>query len=382
MKVTNPFLFHPGDGQPPPYLAGRESEQNVLRQFLGALQAGAGPPSNVVLIGPRGNGKTALLRWFEVEAATAGIDAVWLTPNKSRHLDQLAQELAPAARFGTRLPDDITIHLGVSRLGWQLDDSRGALTRLVAARCMEKPLVVLLDEAHNLDKEVGSDLLNTSQEVRVQAPFLLILAGTPGLRRHLNTTPATFSNRCKKLGIDLLDETAAAAALEKPLSGEGVTFTEAALAEVLKKSQCYPYFLQLWGAALWAQVQATGSRQIDVSLVASTRQEVEAGCNDYYRDRYEELEQRGLLGTALNVAVVFAETARLSDRELNQALAGPEKTVGLDPPAAVLESREALQALGFVWKPIYKEEWEPGIPSLMEYLQARRLAPELATMNP
>ena len=58
---------------------------------------------------------------------------------------------------------------------------RGELT----ARCRGKPLATLVDEAHTLDLEVGRAQLNASQQVRADAPFLLVLAGTPGLAAHL-----------------------------------------------------------------------------------------------------------------------------------------------------------------------------------------------------
>ena len=60
--AANPFV--PGRGQMPPYLAGREREQKALISLLAYLKAGRGAPRDAVLSGPRGNGKTALLRWM------------------------------------------------------------------------------------------------------------------------------------------------------------------------------------------------------------------------------------------------------------------------------------------------------------------------------
>ena len=61
--------------------------------------------------------------------------------------------------------------------------------------------MVLLDEAHTLDLDVGSALFNASQRVRAEAPFLLVLAGTPGLPAHLNAMGVSFWDR---LGVSLL----------------------------------------------------------------------------------------------------------------------------------------------------------------------------------
>ena len=74
-------LFMPGTGQLPPYFAGREHEQRTLLDCLGVLREGGTVPADIVLTGPRGNGKTALLRWFDREiVASRAADAISLTP--------------------------------------------------------------------------------------------------------------------------------------------------------------------------------------------------------------------------------------------------------------------------------------------------------------
>ena len=50
-SAPNPFV--PGDGQMPPFLAGRELEQKALIGLLAYLRAGPGAPYNAVLSGPR-----------------------------------------------------------------------------------------------------------------------------------------------------------------------------------------------------------------------------------------------------------------------------------------------------------------------------------------
>ena len=166
--------FLPGDGQSPPHLAGREAEQTILREFLGWLQERGDIPSDVTLLGPRGNGKTVLLRWLEREAlATNKVDVAWLTPDELPDLDKLANALVPPGRFASLL----------SRMGWKPGGHPGILSDLLEARCARKPLLVLLDEAHTLDKDLGRALLNASQEVRAKAPFLLVQAGTHGAAR-------------------------------------------------------------------------------------------------------------------------------------------------------------------------------------------------------
>ena len=61
--------FRAGPGGLPPYLAGRGSVQAACRAFVAEVRRGRPPPREIVLYGPRGNGKTALLVWLEKEAA-------------------------------------------------------------------------------------------------------------------------------------------------------------------------------------------------------------------------------------------------------------------------------------------------------------------------
>ena len=184
--------------------AGREAEQGKLLDLFAYLRSGRGAPRDAVLSGPRGNGKTALLRWFrrEVEASDEDVDVVWLTPGEIPNLDRLATSVVPPSRFASLRPDTMSLSAGIGRLGWELGGQSQSLTLLLSARCARRPLVLLLDEAHTLKSEVGRALLNASQAVSAEAPFLLVMAGTPGLQPHLNTMSATFRSRAEKLGLE------------------------------------------------------------------------------------------------------------------------------------------------------------------------------------
>ena len=369
MDAEPPNPFVPGHGQMPPYLAGREREQVALRNLLAYLRAGKGAPRSAVLAGPRGNGKTALLRWLCQEAETGNVDAVWLTPSEIADLDELATRLVPPRRFTSLRPDNLAFHIGIGKLGWQLDGQRGALAPLLKARCARRPLVLALDECHTLDREVGHVLLNAAQTVCAEAPFLLVMAGTPGLPQHLNTMSATFWSRAEKLGIGRLDEAATAAAIEKPLAAQtpSICCTASAIAGVVAASQCYPYFIQLWGAALW---QMRGPEPIDRQTVAKATPRVEEDQSAYYQDRFQELERSELLNVAARLANAFAGRSTLRRSTLNTVIA--EGLPAAAATADVLRCRDQLTDLGYVWNPPAADDaWHPGIPSLMDYVRER-----------
>ncbi len=365
----NPFV--PGWGELPPHLAGRAAEQAALLGLLAYVKAGRGSPRGVILSGPRGNGKTVLMRWFqsEVEASAKQLEAVWLTPTDAQNLDDLATLLVPPRRFSSLRPDKLSFSIGIGRLGWELGGRPGSLTRLLAERCKQRPLVLLLDEAHTLKRELGQALLNTSQSVSAEAPFLLVMAGTPGLHVHLNAMSATFWSRGEKIGVGLLDESAAAEALTRPLAEQDspITMDDAALAQVVTESQCYPYFLQLLGASLWASAQERGVAKIDAALVAQARLRFDVERSAYYEDRRDELKRRGLLGVAACLGRTFRGRSPFREHELDAAIAADASSDGTAPDVG--ECRDALAELGYVWKaPGDEDRWRPGIPSLMTYV--------------
>ena len=372
MKAPAQRVFTPGTGAAPPALTGREREQAVLTQCLADLLGGSSPPHDVALMGPRGNGKTVLLNWFEraCRGRATAVDVAALTPNDIPVREALIDVLAPPSGMEKLLPRKVGV-AAVGSVEWAPPSGRVRNLRAeLAARCRKKPLAVLVDEAHTLDLDVGRTLLNVSQQVRSAAPFLLVLAGTPGLTAHLGAMNASFWSRLGKgrLGIGLLSDAAARAALAEPLAAYGVDIDTAALAAVVEDSQRYPYFIQLWGEALWDQRLATGAIRLTAAHADAARPDVAARVTDYYEDRYRELDQSAWLPVAERVAARFQSTSALTFRELKSVVAE-----GLAPnaPGQAQAALAALERLGFVWHPpgqVPPVRYEAGIPSLMAYV--------------
>ncbi len=339
---------------------------------LADLAAGTSPPHDVALIGPRGNGKTVLLNWFERRCRHAGsVDIARLSPSRIRTEQALVDALLPATGIKRILPRKLGI-AGVGEAEWAASTpSAQNLTARLTARCRKKPLVVLLDEAHVLDRDVGQLVLNLSQDVRANAPFLLMLAGTPGLPAHLSAMNASFWSRLGKgrLGIGRLSAAATCDALAKPLAARGVHIDADALDAVVEDSQHYPYFIQLWGEALWDRRLATGTTRLTASHAEAARPHVIARVTDYYQDRYLELDQSGWLAAGEQVAARFQSMRTLTYAELKAAIVD-----GLAPnphPESVHAALDELQRLGFVWCPPGQPspvQYEPGIPSLMAHV--------------
>ena len=356
--------FRPGTGRLPPYLAGREEEQDLFLMLLADLDRGRPAPSEVILYGPRGNGKTALLGWVkQVASESSGVEVERFTPSKFGSPGRLVELLLPASWWETVRPAEF----GVRGLAWRRGQRPAPdLAEALALRVGKKPLIMLLDEAHTLDPETGRSLLNAAQEVGESAPFLLVLAGTPNLRAHLGTMGASFWNRSRKLRIGRLDERATADAIRKPLEAEDLTITDDALEHIVRDSHGYPFFVQLWGDAVWARVVAASRREIVSEDARACRAVFDRQRDDYYSDRFHELDDSGLLQPARAVAETFRSRPVLSGSELKAAIRqGFGEAAGEDEVAAA--ARE-FRHLGFVWQAGAMPEWEPGIPSLMDYM--------------
>ena len=362
-----------GNGAAPPALTGRVSEQAVLSRCLADLRSNSAPPHDVVLVGPRGNGKTVLLRWFEHACAQnePAVDVAWLTPSVVPDQRALLDALAPRRRLAKLLPRKIGI-ASVGSAEWASPNGRNDLAGAVASRCRRRPLVALLDEAHTLDLDVGSALLNASQEVRgARAPFLLVLAGTPGLPTRLDAMNASFWSRLGEgeLGIGRLSENAAKQALVEPLEAHGVDIDADALVHVVAQSQRYPYFVQLWGDALWQRHLASGATAIARDDAEAVQPTVAARVANYHQRRFAELESEGLVLAAASVARLFVDrdAAAASNQDVDSALAAS----GIDDAGERYAQREALNRLGYVWRPPGQQSpfrWYAGIPSLMTHV--------------
>ena len=361
--------FQPGTGGLPPYLAGREGEQTLFRRYFGALRRGRSAPGEILLYGPRGNGKSALLAWAERETeGDDGLDAHWLVGSDIPAPADFVSRLDLGSWLRKIAPESVSV-AGVGVSLRQGGDRPIRLAEALAARARAKPLLILLDEAHTLEPKVGQWLLNAAQVAGRRSPFLLVLAGTPDLRARLSEMEASFWNRARQLPLGRLDEAAAAEAIRRPLADDGITIEAEALERMVRESHGYPFFVQLWGQAVWDRVRgsAAGAGAVTAAVVEEAAGEFETQRNRYYLDRFDELDRQGWLEAAREVALEFRERTRLPHTGFRKAI---RRAAPAGDRTAELEAAAALEHLGFVWKTRGTPSWEPGIPSLMDYIVA------------
>ena len=372
IKNLNPF--RPGTGQIPPYLAGRENEQGRLRQILAEMSARRAPAADMVMYGPRGMGKTVLLSWLENEAKKAStkdnpIRTSWTTPNKLTSPADMWSYLLSQDWKKRLKPDELTAGLGALSATWESKGTANqVLENTLVNECKKSPLIFLMDEAHTMDAGLCNGLLNLSQEIRRnEAPFLLVLAGTPGLRHFLSTVNASFVERSNVIGIARLDAQATADAIVKPLNEHGIEIDDNTLAPAVEDSQHYPYFIQLWGEALWDLAKEKELQKLTSQEVTAAKTRVDSVRLDFYEERKDKLDDLGLLPAAIAIAKVFQDT-ETTTRDVLKKVIADNLLVDSLTTQSVNEHLRTFIRHDFIWRSPQMTLYEPGIPSLMTYI--------------
>ena len=367
MAIPPSGPFVPGAGHVPPHLAGRESEQGFIVRLLEALSRRRATASDLILYGPRGNGKTVLLEWMLREARARGLTTIDFSSVEIESTKWLARELSALSTW-TRILSE------VSAFGLRLkaaSEPSVRISRALEAKARKRPLVVAVDEAHSLGVDPGKALLHSVQLVRrKELPIILALAGTPELPRRLNSMESTFWDRSEVLRIGLLNRTAAADAIRIPFEKYGRSIDPLALAEVVKESHGYPYFLQLWGMLLW-QAESRPTHRVTMDAVAHARAGFETRRNRYYGNRYDELVRARLNSVAAKLALFFQDGGHRTFNEIHQVVTDALVSEGRDAGGGgTLRVVERLHDLGFIWTETDggTQHYVPGIPSLLAFV--------------
>lgn len=375
MSDRNPF--RPDTAGLPPYLAGRATEQAALDNLFGCLRKKAAPGGFVVLYGPPGNGKTALLAWvLQQVGADESLDGTRLTPADIATPRELGAQARSTSRMQGRAPPNPSI----AGIGVGIGNSipQPPLAEVLKARSNERPFVMLVDEAHTISAEVARVLLNAAQTAGRDSPFLLVLAGAPDLEDQLAGIGVSFWHRARILPIGRLGPEAVAEAIERPFVVDGGAVEPDALERIVKDCCGYPYFAQSWGQIVWDRTDASsdGGRRVTRAVVEGAAREFETERDRYYRSRCSELERDDFLPAAREVALAFSGRDQVGCGTLNEAIG---RGVATDGGPRARAANRALRHLGLVWQGVDGTPiWEPGIPGLMDYILENAPSPASA----
>ena len=273
-EFTNPF--RPGAGHQPPYLAGRDDEQQQVLRLLEQDTI----LDNAVVTGLRGVGKTVLLdslkpsatarNWVwigtdlgesasiserniatrlctDLAIATSTVVLSTVTRRAMGFAGKATQEASTLTYDGLISLYERTPGLPVDKLKAVIEFSWQALSTTGA-----RGIVFAYDEAQNLadhakDKEYPlSLLLDTFQSIqRRGTPALLILTGLPTLFPKL-VQARTFSERMfRSISLGKLSPNECREAILKPIEGNrDLRLKDQSVEAVISLSGGYPYFIQ------------------------------------------------------------------------------------------------------------------------------------------
>ena len=373
--------FTPGTGHTPEHIGGREDVFDVLEDALqsiapsevqeenGLLEHDAMPP--IVLTGPRGVGKTLLLRWMQKRAQEMKIHVVRLTHAKDLAagdaLGRLLKKMAGDDESLLKMVKGFNLSVGPLGGGVQLGEASQGYEQLLQARLSQGPVAVLMDEAHHYEENIMGFMLHIGQQlITEQYPLVMLLVGTPDLRSYLMKVQATFMARSKRIYINLLATEESKDALSKPFANRGIKVDPEALEMMWGMTDNYPYFVQIVGAEVWKVLSKGRKRRVDVALVEQAQEEIGEERRNLYRKIYNEMNAKELTPYALQTADVLAKQPNAQAKRKDIELVLQKKNSKLKA-AKAREIVDGLQWLGFIWQG-RKDYMEPGIPSFFTYL--------------
>ena len=316
--ARNPFA--PGAGTPPPKLAGR---QQVLAAAVVALRRvkGGKAAQGQLLLGLRGVGKTVLLNEMARQADALGFLTVVLEAPEDRRLAELlvpplrhalfqlsraekAKQAAVAALGALRaFAAAFKVKVGDVQFGVEaargtadsgdLDYDLSELVRCVAAaaRASGRGVALFIDELQYLEEaDLRALIVALHKSAQGPLPVLLFGAGLPQLAALAGEAKSYAERLFVYPPVGRLAPDDARAALREPIRREGAGITDAALTEILRQTDGYPYFVQTWGARAWDLAAASPITEADARrATAVARQALD---DSFFRVRWDRLTPR------------------------------------------------------------------------------------------
>lgn len=289
---------------------------------MGRIKAGR-PERSLLIIGLRGVGKTVLLNRIrelaeQMEYRTVFIEAHENKPLAALLLPPLRQLLialdrmanvSEKAKRGLRVLKsffngvklkyqdieigiDIDAEPGIADSGDLESDLSSLFIALGEAAADRGTAVALIvDELQYLGEDELSALIMAMHQIsQRQLPVVLIGAGLPQLVA-LSGRSKSYAERLFQFPeLGPLQPEEATVALQEPVTEQGVRFTGESLTEIIRQTQCYPYFLQEWGYQAW---NLAAQSPIEIAVIRQATQEsIKRLDANFFRVRFDRLTPR------------------------------------------------------------------------------------------
>jgi hypothetical protein len=347
--AANPF--RPGMGRIPPDFGGREPALRHAKVVVDRL-AHQVSPGFVLYRGVRGVGKTALLAYVRQQASARGILTLHLEADRDDKdltvvREALLRDAAPLLRSA---PDRVLARLsgisvaGVSITLRKLGSPASSFETLVAdlallAQETGRGVLLTVDEVHEAGDLLLKPLLRAAHRAAQDGlPFGVLLSGLPTAAENLFDEGQTYTERLDRIDLDLLDRDGTAEAIRGPFSRFDAEVDELVVDAVHDGSGGYPWFVQLWGEALWDA--AARPDRIELPDARAAGEAVHVRQEAFYADRWRRVPT----GRATLIAISLAELG--GDAAVADVLDDLDLT-----HQAIAPSRRSLLDLGLVWAP-------------------------------
>lgn len=165
------------------------------------------------------------------------------------------------------------------------------LTVAQAAKADEKAVALFIDEVQYLTPEDLSALIVSAHRIGQRGlPFTVFGAGLPQLAALAGEAKSYAERLFDYPPVGPLDADAAARAIREPVRDEGAEIEDRALADLIRKTEGYPYFLQEWGSHAWNAAPASPITAAHVRRASD--QALAALDNGFFRVRLDRLTPR------------------------------------------------------------------------------------------
>lgn len=325
----NPYA--PGAGTPPPELAGRDKLIDTAAIALDRIRGGLAAKS-MLMVGLRGVGKTVLLNRISRDAHCRGLTTILLEAPEDQSLPELLvpplhaaltrlsrraaanqavrRALKALAGFVSAVKvgnNHFSVSLDISPEPGLADSGNLAvdLTALLeavgeAARDRDTAFALFIDELQYVnERELSALIAALHRTAQLQLPVTLVGAGLPQLVARTASAKSYAERLFTFPEIGPLATADARVAIEVPANRLGVAFDPDALAMVLHRTACYPYFLQEWGKHCWDCADVSPVTAADVEV--ASREAIAELDASFFRARFDRLtpaEQRYLRAMA------------------------------------------------------------------------------------
>lgn len=382
--IRNPYT--PGAGTPPSELSGRGELRESVRICIERLRIGNAAKS-VLMVGLRGVGKTVLLDQMRSDAEASGVHTVRLEAPENRSLPAL---LAPALRLALLRMSQIESAKALAQkslralagfakalkfkfqdieVGIDFESEKGLadngdleadLSALFvevgkSAQVANTVFVIFIDELQYVKQIEFAALISALHRcAQLKLPLTVVGAGLPQLLSLAGEAKSYAERLFDYPIIDKLDRIAAEDAIRKPALHLNVEYEDAAVDDIITKTQGYPYFLQEWGKHAWDFARKSPITALDVA--SASKITIAALDESFFRvrlDRTTPSEKRYLRA--------MAELGPGPHRSGDIAQHMNKKANSFGPV------RSSLISKGIVWSPIHGDT-AFTVPLFHEYL--------------